>query len=46
MPRGSEPEVAFRRDGFSGTTTMRASLVNQLRVLVPVKRTIDYGSCL
>lgn len=22
---------------------MRASLVNQLRVLVPVKRTIDYG---
>lgn len=24
-------------------TTMRASLVNQLRVLVPVKRTIDYG---
>lgn len=25
---------------------MRASLVNQLRVLVPVKRTIDYGKLL
>lgn len=38
--------VSIRLRSSPGRTplTMRPTLVNQLRVLVPVKRTIDYGA--